>query len=64
MPVKRYDLSSATSAKLLVVYGMKDLFTNLKCRCFKGRPKMVSKLPLRTPSTCSACRQFLRMGLH
>ena len=25
---------------------------------------MVSKLPLTTPSTCSASRQFLRMGLH
>ena len=25
---------------------------------------MVSKLPLRTPSTCSNSRQFLRMGLH
>ena len=25
---------------------------------------MVSKLPLRTPSTCSATRQFIRMGLH
>ena len=25
---------------------------------------MVSKLPLKTPSKCSASRQFLRMGFH
>ena len=34
------------------------------CWCFRRRPQMVSKLPLRTPSTCSASRQFLRSGLH
>ena len=27
---KRYGLSSVTSAELLIMYGMKDLFTNLK----------------------------------
>ena len=36
MLVKRYGLSSATSAKLLIVYGMKDLFTNLKLLVFQG----------------------------
>ena len=37
MLVKRYGLSTATSAKLLIVYGMKDLFTNLKLLVFQER---------------------------
>ena len=35
MLVKRYGLSSVTSAKLLIVYGMKDSFTNLKLLVFQ-----------------------------
>ena len=35
MLVERYGLSSATSAKLLIVYGMKDLFTNIKLLMFQ-----------------------------
>ena len=38
MLVKRYVLSSVTSAKLLIVYGMKDLFTNLKLLVFQKTP--------------------------
>ena len=40
MLVKRYGLSSVTSAKLLIVYGMKDLFTNLKLLVFQETSKV------------------------
>ena len=35
MLVKRYGLSSGTSVKLLIVYGMKDFFANLKLLVFQ-----------------------------
>ena len=35
MLVKRYGLSTVTSAKLSIVYGMKDFFTNFKLLVFQ-----------------------------
>ena len=37
MQEKKYELSSATSARLLIVSGTKDLYTNLKLLVLQER---------------------------